>query len=133
MQWGVAFQLTGTEEEQQQTIRYLEWREKQYDQRKYCDICTADSPDTPVVQGALVYIASDSPSNVNWLGPAPLEAIAQQIAMAVGPSGRNHEYLFRLADFMREVREVESSCIDVKSLNHIGDPLLTAQCHDVHT
>eukprot|EP00878_Enallax_costatus_P018430 GHUV01019402.1.p1 GENE.GHUV01019402.1~~GHUV01019402.1.p1 ORF type:complete len:224 (+),score=69.57 GHUV01019402.1:1027-1698(+) len=101
--WGVAFQLTGTEEEQQQTIRYLEWREKQYDQRKYCDICTADSPDTPVVQGALVYIASDSPSNVNWLGPAPLEAIAQQIAMAVGPSGRNHEYLFRLADFMREI------------------------------
>lgn len=106
MQWGVAFQLTGTEEQQQQTVKYLEWREKQYDLRTYCDIYTAESPDTPVVHRALVYIASDSPGNVNWLGPAPLEAIAQQIANAVGPSGSNHEYLFRLADFMREVRGV---------------------------
>lgn len=103
MQWGVAFQLAGSDEEQQQTIKYLEWREKQYDLRELCDIYSADSPDSPVVQGALVYIASESPNNVNWLGPASLQAIAKQIASAVGPSGRNYEYLYRLADFMREV------------------------------
>lgn len=101
----MAFQLAGTEEEQQETIKYLEWREKQYDVRRLCDIFTAENPETPVVQDAVVYIATESSNNVNWLGPAPLEAIAQQIATAVGPSGRNDEYLYKLADFMRQVSQ----------------------------
>lgn len=64
---------------------------------------TADSPDEPVMRDVLVYIATDSPANVNWLGPAPAQQIAQQIAVSRGPSGHNAEYLFRLADAMREV------------------------------
>ena len=54
--------------------------------------------------GALLYIASeDRARNENWLGPAPLEELAAQIATAHGPSGPNCEYVFRLADALREV------------------------------
>jgi len=44
---------------------------------------------------ALVYYAA--PGNPNWLGPAPLEVIADQVREAVGPSGTNREYVLRLS------------------------------------
>ena len=55
------------------------------------------------MRGALVFIASHSPANANWLGQASREAIAQQVARAVGPSGPNWEYVYRLAAALREV------------------------------
>jgi cation transport regulator ChaC len=103
LQWGVAFRLAGSIEQQQKTLQYLEWREKQYDKRVHVDIYTRCSTDNPAVRGALVYIATDGPQNVNWLGPAGLQDIAKQVAAAVGPSGPNYEYIFRLADAMRKV------------------------------
>lgn len=48
---------------------------------------------------ALIYVAA--PGNFAWLGPAPLAAIAAQIAGAHGPSGSNREYLQRLAESLR--------------------------------
>lgn len=48
----------------------------------------------------LVYVAT--PENSHWLGDAPLEVIAHQIANSRGPSGHNAEYLLRLALFMHE-------------------------------
>ncbi|MEQ8493760.1 MAG: gamma-glutamylcyclotransferase [Gammaproteobacteria bacterium] len=44
---------------------------------------------------ALTYIAG--PHNPSFVGPAPLAAVAAQIARAHGPSGSNREYLARLA------------------------------------
>ena len=41
-------------------------------------------------QGTL-YLAT--PENAHWLGPAPIEEMAAQIASSVGPSGRNDDYL----------------------------------------
>lgn len=48
---------------------------------------------------ALVYIAGER--NANYLGPAPLEAVASQIQRAHGPSGSNLEYLLRLDQCLR--------------------------------
>lgn len=102
--WGVAYKLAGDDDEQQQTLRYLEWREKQYDVRQEVDVYGLRDPDIPLVPGALVYIASeDTSKNVNYLGPAPEDTIALQIALAHGPSGPNYEYLYKLADAMREM------------------------------
>jgi len=47
----------------------------------------------------LVYIATAD--NAAWLGPAPEAAIADQIAAAHGPSGRNRDYLLQLAQALR--------------------------------
>jgi cation transport regulator ChaC len=48
---------------------------------------------------ALVYLAS--PTNPNYLGPAPLAVIAAQVAASGGPSGRNDDYVLRLAAELR--------------------------------
>jgi len=44
----------------------------------------------------LVYIAT--PNNAAWLGPAPVEEIAEHILRSHGPSGSNREYLLKLDD-----------------------------------
>jgi cation transport regulator ChaC len=49
----------------------------------------------------LVYVAA--PENHNYLGAAPLDTIAAQIAAARGPSGPNPEYVLRLAAALREL------------------------------
>lgn len=54
---------------------------------------------TGEVVDALVYVAE--PGNPNYVGPAPLEAIAGIIRTAVGPSGANLEYILRLDEALR--------------------------------
>ena len=48
---------------------------------------------------ALVYVAT--PANPNWLGPAPLAAIAAQVRASRGPSGPNDEYVIELASALQ--------------------------------
>ena len=89
-------------------LHYLEWREKQYDQRAKVDVWARAEDATPVLQGALVYIASDdAEANVNYAGPAALEDIAAQIAVSRGPSGCNAEYLYKLAASLRAIEGAE--------------------------
>jgi cation transport regulator ChaC len=45
---------------------------------------------------AVTYVAP--PTNPNYLGPAPLSAIAEQVRRSHGPSGSNLEYVVRLAE-----------------------------------
>lgn len=81
--WGCAFQLAGSYAEQEETLKYLEWREKQYDERAEVDVWgphPSSGKEAVLVEGALTYIAtSDKMRNANYLGPAPLEDIAKQV------------------------------------------------------
>jgi cation transport protein ChaC len=60
----------------------------------------APAPGAPTSTAARMYLATSD--NPNYLGDAPLAAIALQISRCHGPSGANLEYLLRLADALRE-------------------------------
>ncbi|KAK9841428.1 hypothetical protein WJX74_005579 [Apatococcus lobatus] len=97
--WGAAYRLCGSREQQEKTLKYLEWREKQYDQRAKCAFFTTEDDAKPRVQRATVFIAtSNMKTNPLYLGPAALEDIAQQISTACGPSGDNCDYVYALAE-----------------------------------
>lgn len=49
---------------------------------------------------SIVYYAT--PKNDLYLGDAPIEKLADDIATGIGKVGHNIEYLFRLTDFMRQ-------------------------------
>ncbi|MCE2390873.1 MAG: gamma-glutamylcyclotransferase [Proteobacteria bacterium] len=68
--------------------------------------------------GALVYVAS--PDNPNYLGPAPLEEIASQIARSRGPSGRNSEYLLELAAGLRAIGARDEHVFALETLLRAG-------------
>ncbi len=93
--WGTAYRVS--DEDLEDVLRGLDHREQGGYERMTTQIVLPDGRR----QDALVYRAT--PSNPNWLGDAPLETIAAQIATSHGPSGSNREYLVRLAQALREL------------------------------
>ncbi|KAI8368307.1 putative potassium antiporter CHAC-1 [Radiomyces spectabilis] len=97
--WGVAFKIPSTDVEA--TRAYLDHREKNGYTVHAVDVYTAESAEVPAVKNALVYIGTMD--NEQYVGPAPMEQIAQQIYETYGPSGWNAEYLLNLAEALREI------------------------------
>jgi cation transport regulator ChaC len=93
--FGVAYRVP--ESDSACVLADLDHREREGYERHPVELHFGDGGGTT----GLVYIAT--PSNPNYLGPAPLDAIAAQIARARGPSGPNSEYVRELARSLREM------------------------------
>lgn len=90
--WGLVYRVT--EEWRVAVLEILDHRERGGFDR--CDVeVKFDSPNPDSV-AAITYVAL--PTNSNYLGPAPMEAIADQVRRSHGPSGSNVEYALRLAE-----------------------------------
>jgi cation transport regulator ChaC len=80
-----------------QVFDHLDYREK----NGYLRCITDINFDYGGSAQGLVYIATDD--NAAFLGAASERDIARQIATAVGPSGRNRDYLTELASALRKL------------------------------
>ncbi|KAK6116954.1 hypothetical protein DH2020_049329 [Rehmannia glutinosa] len=68
----------------------------------------------PFVTGVIVFTSTpDRISNKYYLGPAPLEDMARQIATAFGPCGNNREYLFLLEKAMFDIGHEDDYVIEL--------------------
>jgi cation transport regulator ChaC len=94
--WGLAFRISG--EHLDDALDALDRRERAGYRRIEHEVAPLEPARAPL--RAVVYVAD--PNNPDYLGEAPLEAMARHIARAAGPSGANLEYLVRLASFLRE-------------------------------
>lgn len=92
-------------------FEHLDHREKNGYQRHDIEI-VLDGLQT-AVQG-LLYVAS--PENPAFLGPAPIEELADHIASAHGPSGSNRDYLLQLADALRTLEDEDPHVLALESL-----------------
>ena len=94
--WGAAYRVAAGERDA--VLERLDHREKGGYER--LDVSIHFGAGAPQTDG-FVYVATER--NRNYLGPAPLDAIARQVRVARGPSGANLEYALRLADSLREM------------------------------
>ena len=94
--WGMAYRIKS--DHYTRILGELDYREKGGYERLNLPIYFADGD---CVQG-LTYQASDQ--NPNFLGHAPDNDIAAQIARAEGPSGTNKEYILQLDRTLRDLK-----------------------------
>ena len=92
--WGVAYRVE--ENRRRSVLANLDRRERGGFSRESVDVQLVSEVNEI---RALVYIAAVT--NPNYLGPAPIEAIAEQVRESHGPSGSNLEYVRELAGALR--------------------------------
>lgn len=112
--WGAAYRVSGSPEVEAATMQYLERRECEYDHKITVDFYKEGEDLEPLVTGVIVFMSSlDNLLNKYYLGPAPLDEMARQIATAIGPCGNNRDYLFSLEKAMYEIDHVDDYVIEL--------------------
>ncbi|KAJ7726606.1 ChaC-like protein [Mycena olivaceomarginata] len=98
--WGVAYTI---DPEFEADVRaYLDYREKDgYTMEAMPIYGVVDGAETVIIPNAYCYVGrKDNPS---FIGSEPLPALAHRIWISVGPSGPNKEYLYNIANAVREL------------------------------
>lgn len=95
--WGMGYRVSP--EVFEEVILRLDARESGGFERVEVELRFAERRRPPVP--ALVYVAPEG--NPNFLGPAPLAEMVEQVLSARGRSGENSEYVLRLAESLLEL------------------------------
>ncbi|KIM47334.1 hypothetical protein M413DRAFT_440776 [Hebeloma cylindrosporum] len=99
--WGIAYTIDSAYEAEVRD--YLDYREKDGYTMETLDIhgINADGNETVIIHNGYCYVGrNDNPS---FIGSEPLNVLGHRIWQSVGPSGPNKDYLFKLADAIREL------------------------------
>ncbi len=115
--WGAAYQIETEREDD--ILDALDLRERGGYERHELDLHFQDGGPGDGRARGLVYLATAS--NPNYLGPAPLHEIAQQVLRSRGPSGTNLEYVMRLAEALREMSAEDEDVFALERLL-VGSP-----------
>ncbi|EFA82936.1 sulfotransferase [Heterostelium album PN500] len=107
--WGTVYCIP--DEEAEIILKNLDYREKGGYERIETDVYV-NGKDTPHGK-ALLYLASND--NNEYLGADTIDNIALQIFKSVGPSGRNLDYLLKLAASLRKMEVVDDHVFDLES------------------
>ena len=118
--WGTAYEVPA--EDPDGVLSHLDHRERGGYERIELELWLAREPRNGSRAGAgrepggmrvrgLVYMAG--PENESYLGPAPIAAIARQVASASGPSGENPEYVFELERSLQSIGARDRHVSDV--------------------
>ncbi|EGN94181.1 hypothetical protein SERLA73DRAFT_115117 [Serpula lacrymans var. lacrymans S7.3] len=98
--WGVAYTIDPAYEAEVRD--YLDYREKDGYTMETLDVYNIeDGVEKVVLHGAFCYVGR--PDNPSFIGSEPLDALAERIWHSVGPSGRNKDYLYHLAESVRKL------------------------------
>ena len=99
--YGVAYKIP--EEKRQEVMEHLDYREKNGYERCFVQFHPLDSTNpNETIDNIIIYVATKD--NESYAGHRnDLNDIANQIFDAHGPSGPNREYLYCLADAMRQL------------------------------
>ena len=107
--WGAAYRISASDVPL--VMAELDWREKGGYER--ADLRLELRRPEATADG-IVYLATAS--NPNYLGPAPISEIADQVRRSQGPSGANPEYVLRLADALREMGAEDAHVFELEAL-----------------
>ncbi|KAF3446479.1 hypothetical protein FNV43_RR11658 [Rhamnella rubrinervis] len=112
--WGAAYCVQGGPEKEKKAMEYLERRECEYDSKTLVNFYKEGDSLQPAITGVIVFTSTpDKESNKYYLGPAPLEEMARQIATAYGPCGNNRDYIFLLEKAMFDIGHDDDLVIEL--------------------
>ncbi|XP_045504110.1 putative glutathione-specific gamma-glutamylcyclotransferase 2 [Colias croceus] len=95
--WGVAYKIRS--EDVDEVTKHLDYREKNGYSKKIVTFHPRDSKLEPFE--LTLYVATQE--NESYAGAASIEDIAKQVVVCRGPSGLNKDYVYQLADAMRQI------------------------------
>ncbi|KAJ1662844.1 hypothetical protein IW140_005553 [Coemansia sp. RSA 1813] len=98
--WGMAYKVKSGMETQVKA--HLDHREKDGYSIDFVDVFGKDDATTPVLHNVMVYVGVSTNPSFACAAASSLEHTAAVIARAVGPSGTNREYLYKLCEALRK-------------------------------
>ncbi|KAI5454604.1 hypothetical protein NCC49_003498 [Naganishia albida] len=127
--WGVVYRIDPEKEDEVRS--YLEIREQngytQHEVPVYA--ASEDGKETAVVPSATIWIGRlDNPA---FVGYEPVDQLAERILSCQGPSGPNRDYLYRLAESVRDLYpsvkdhylfELEAKCKQLEARQRVLGP-----------
>ncbi|MGK3963188.1 gamma-glutamylcyclotransferase [Sorangium sp. So ce118] len=123
--WGMAYRVADAELDE--VLRALDHREKGGYARH--DVPFHVAGEVARAEGAartaIVYMAT--PDNPDYLGAAPLAAIAAQVLASHGPSGSNVEYVLRLAEALAAMEADDEHVTELARLVRASERALSAR------